>query len=249
VSAHGEFRRACNGVAQCFSGRYRVSPWLVAGVTSWWRLRLLDSNPGWGGLLVSVERCFEFCRRVEAEPSSTNSAAIGDFDENGTLDVFFANYRTPNRMCLGDGTGGFECTDVSAPDNPSTSADVGDVNGDGHLDVLLGQHEPGLARETYADQICLGDGTGALDCSRIPSPRDASFSGTDEVLLADVNNDGNLDYFSMGAPFDLLCLGDGDGGFECLPQLLEVRDERGFAVPGGFSGIAIIEPEPFRSGT
>lgn len=33
------------------------SPWV------WWRLGLLVSNPEWGGLLGSIERCFELCGR------------------------------------------------------------------------------------------------------------------------------------------------------------------------------------------
>ena len=33
------------------------SPWV------WWRLGLLVSNPAWGGLVGSIERCFELCGR------------------------------------------------------------------------------------------------------------------------------------------------------------------------------------------
>jgi hypothetical protein len=159
---------------------------------------------------------------------------IGDFDENGTLDIYYANWGTPNRLCLqptGE-PGEFDCIDTSSPDY-STAAEVGDVNGDGHLDLLVG-HD-GWEQDPAPDELCLGDGTTAFACSAVPG----NHSYTAALALADMNGDGNLDYLLLGEP-NLLCIGAGDGEFECVHLDLEVRDDRGFGVVGGFTGVAVL---------
>ena len=42
-----------------------------------------------------------------------------------------------SRVCLGDGDGGFECSDLSDEVLAATGVALGDVNGDGELDVVL----------------------------------------------------------------------------------------------------------------
>ena len=47
-------------------------------------------------------------------------AAVGGVDGDGNVDVVFANAsRERNRVCLGDGSGGFTCGDVSINSNTS----------------------------------------------------------------------------------------------------------------------------------
>lgn len=67
-------------------------------------------------------------------------AALGDFDEDGKLDIV-AVERGPSRLvlALGDGKGAFQSTggiDVLAPFKPFTIA-VADLDGDKHLDVAM----------------------------------------------------------------------------------------------------------------
>ena len=77
----------------------------------------------------------------------TQAVALGDLDEDGDLDAFFANDNitvygsSPNWLFLNSGTGVF--TDVTAADLPAVVADtravaLGDVDGDGDLDILAG---------------------------------------------------------------------------------------------------------------
>lgn len=61
----------------------------------------------------------------------TNPAWAG-FNGDGKLDAIFANVLDQtNRVCLGDGGGGFTCSDVSANTTDSNNVAVGDVNGEG----------------------------------------------------------------------------------------------------------------------
>ena len=53
------------------------------------------------------------CSNVSADTDATYGLALGDVNGDGDLDAAFANYLDQNRVCLGDGSGGFTCTDVS----------------------------------------------------------------------------------------------------------------------------------------
>ncbi len=47
------------------------------------------------------------------------SMALGDVNGDTKVDAVFANQNQPNRVCLGDGAGGFTCSDVSSDTNDS----------------------------------------------------------------------------------------------------------------------------------
>ena len=62
------------------------------------------------------------CRDVSGDTFVSFGVALGDVD--GDLDAVFAdgagvNYGQRNRVCLGDGSGKFKCSDVSADQNYS----------------------------------------------------------------------------------------------------------------------------------
>lgn len=81
-------------------------------------------------------------------------AALGDFDEDGALDVV-AVERTPARLvlALGDGKGGFVvggATDIAAPFKPFTIA-VADLDGDEHLDVVMVDDQTPELRRFHGD--------------------------------------------------------------------------------------------------
>jgi hypothetical protein len=197
------------------------------------------------------------CSVVDDEPAETRAVGSGDFDEDGRVDLVFANYRTPNRLCFNE-TDGFDCIDISIAD-AGRAVDVGDVNDDGHLDLLVGRADDLGDADANQTHLCLGDGTGLLECQ--PTPWESG--GAEDVLLTDVNGDGNLDYLKLNvpwAPWDLapdelpipadraegeptnatLCLGIGEGTFECSALDLLWVDERGVAIRGVFTGLARI---------
>ena len=86
--------------------------------------------------------------------------AFGLVDGDGNLDAVFANVGEPNRVCLGDGGGGFTCSDVSTDTNISTGVAFGLVDGDGNLDVVF-------ANSSEPNRVCLGDGGAGFTCSDV----------------------------------------------------------------------------------
>ena len=138
------------------------------------------------------------------------SAAVGDFNRAGKLDLAIANSSDYTvTVLLGDGTGGF----TAAPGSPfpvgtvPESVAVGDFNGDG---------KPDLAVANFNDNtvtVLLGDGTGGFAAaSGSPFPVG---SGPWFVAVGDFNGDGKPDLaianFNDGTVTVLL--GNGTGGF------------------------------------
>ena len=64
-------------------------------------------------------------------PHADRAVALADLDGNETLDIVFASAVThrgePNRMCLGDGEGRFECRNVSGDLLDSSGVAVGQL--------------------------------------------------------------------------------------------------------------------------
>ena len=66
------------------------------------------------------------CADVSAQTKITTDVALGDVDGDTNPDAVFANQNGRNRVCLGNGSGGFACSDVSTDANPSNSVALGE---------------------------------------------------------------------------------------------------------------------------
>ena len=143
------------------------------------------------------------CSNVSGDVYATNDMAAGDVNNDGDLDVVFANVNNQrDRVCLGDGSGGFSCSDVSSDTGGTADVALGDANNDGNLDAIFA---------TGAGRLCLGNGSGTFICDDIG----LSAGDVGAVAVGDINEDGNLDaVFGMGGR-NQLCLGNGSGGFAC----------------------------------
>jgi tetratricopeptide (TPR) repeat protein len=165
---------------------------------------------------------------------------LGDYDNDGDLDIFVANDRLqPNRFFHNEGDGSF--TERARTLHlagfaqqrrfgNTLGAVFGDVDGDGDLDLFVANRaEPRTLR--YADTSMLYINQGRPDYSFLPGWEGSGLLyGPDQVqpAFADVNNDGHLDLYVVShAPgqIAMLYLGGGDGTFSNVTWLSGVGVE------------------------
>ncbi len=145
---------------------------------------------------------------------TTYGIALGDFNNDDILDMASAGIggdRLAIRLGAGDGTFGDQAA-IGASSNSSFGLDFGDINNDGNLDLI----RP-LSTPTVNIEISFGRGDGTFDSPLILI---GEVQDQREAVLADINNDGNLDVLGLGLNFDFSAvafrayLGHGDGTFE-----------------------------------
>ncbi len=135
----------------------------------------------------------------------TWSAAVGDLDGDGSLDVVVGTYSSllPNRVYLNDGMGGLSL--ASSLDNPGRTESValGDLNGDGALDLVVGN-------AGQQNLVYLNDGSGGLGSGTPFGTAD----WTTSVALGDLDGDGARDLVVANYhQQNVVYLNDGSGGF------------------------------------
>jgi hypothetical protein len=119
---------------------------------------------------------FSSCQDVSGDAFTSTAVALGKVDGDNNLDVVFANTGAVNRVCLGDGDGGFSCGNVNSDAFASNGVALGDVNGDGDLDAVF-------ANFAQKNRVCVGSGLGFFACSNVSS---SAFKST-AVALGQLN--------------------------------------------------------------
>ncbi|HSK08341.1 MAG TPA: VCBS repeat-containing protein [Vicinamibacterales bacterium] len=193
-------------------------------------------------------------RYAEENYTVTKAVALGDFNEDGALDLVSNapdHYLQGMVMLMSDGDGGhaLELREDTVGLREFRRVFARDVDRDGHLDlVFLGsvqQHEgPGLAA-----MVRFGDGTGGF-------PRHATTFFPDanviEMQMADFNGDGHDDIAVqavVGFPGDLflaISYHDGDEGFG--PLLVTDQSFHYGSAIGDFDGDGAAEISGFEGG-
>ncbi len=156
----------------------------------------------------------------------SQDVAVGDVNNDGKLDaVFAASFDQPSQVCLGDGLGGLDCSDIST--NPADllgprGVALGKINGDDFLDAIF------VTRSGFINRVCLWDESldGFICANMIDDPNEPKGFDSNAVALGDVDGNGTLDAvvanFAKPPLFNapdknLICLGNGLGGFTCSP--------------------------------
>lgn len=187
-----------------------VNPGKVVSNTVFFTIRKTSKS-----IAMAGKQVFENCSAV----------AVGDFNNDGILDVAWAG--STLNVSLGDGRGGFQAPISSNTEYvPTFQMIVGDFNGDGNLDVA------GMAGDgTVGVFLGNGDGTFSQKWSYYLEGS-GSF-----IATADFDQNGILDLYVTGSELGVqwfqIFLGIGDGTF----SLYQTYDINGFAI---FAGLAAI---------
>jgi Ca2+-binding RTX toxin-like protein len=172
--------------------------------------------------------------------SNPLSVTLGDFNEDGNLDLVTANqgenpFSGSNgtaSVLLGTGTGSFEPASSFTVGNSPTSVAVADFNRDNNLDFAVTNFALGNINSTVS--VLFGNGTGSFP---IVSTLNSGVSFFPSILAADFNNDNNPDIvIGSGGPSVSLLLGNGTTSFQS-PILSQT--ELSFPAPdavGDFNG-------------
>ena len=140
-------------------------------------------------------------------PSST-SAAQGDFDGDGDLDIFLGNSGA-NSVWANDGSGVFTSVQQGLGSGNSRGTEAGDLDGDGDLDIFT-------ANRGTANGVWMNGGNGQFSGGQT-----LGNSGSYDVSLGDVDGDGDLDAFVANAfQANRVWVNNGSGSFADSGQTL-----------------------------
>lgn len=145
-----------------------------------------------GGVFVDVapELGMEGDKRSKSEGGV--DCAVGDYDNDGDLDLFVANYGR-NYLYKNDGAGGF--SEVSEKvgiigDDHMVGASWGDYDNDGLLDLYVAGYEGPAEERVPVDRLFHNEGEHFIEMNIKTSPLNGADHG---IQWADFDRDGDLD--------------------------------------------------------
>ncbi len=159
----------------------------------------------------------------------TEHVLSADFNRDGYPDlIFVAEEDHAHQLFLGGAGGVFtDASDRLPKMSEGNGLAVGDVNGDGLPDIVMGnsaEERPGKPRASGQNFLWLNDpkqpGT-FIDATATHLP--AYEDDTQDIALADVDGDGDLDMVVANeSPPNRLLLNDGKGHFREAPKALQL---------------------------
>ena len=146
-----------------------------------------------GTTFVDVAPTFGMTGPARTTAEGGVGCALGDYDNDGNLDVFVANYGH-NQLYRNHGDGTF--TEVARTvgidvENHAVSADWGDYDNDGDLDLFVASYVGSTPDQQPADALFRNDGAGRF--KDILAKENALNAADHSVQFVDYDHDGGLD--------------------------------------------------------
>jgi hypothetical protein len=143
--------------------------------------------------------------------SQPYAIGVGDFNNDGGLDIVVTNWGTQNiGVLLGYGNGSFAATitSTSGDVSPPTAVAVGDINNDDRLDIVVAYYHANNV------EVCLGYGNGSFSVTKTYST--GKGSAPIGVTVVDIDSDSHLDIIvpNFGTDSVGILFGYGNGSFQ-----------------------------------
>jgi hypothetical protein len=171
----------------------------------------------------NVDRLLPFMRSAEGP-----KMAVADVNNDGTEDLFIGSSKNNIASLFIQKNSTFIKKETTAFNNQRAAEDAEsvffDADNDGDLDLYVcsGGVETSKYSANYLDKLYLNDGTGNFTLSNQKLPTTAQYHSSSSVVVADIDNDNDLDLFvgeraipnRYGAPGSgFLLINDGTGKF------------------------------------
>lgn len=157
---------------------------------------------------------------------------MGDFNNDGLVDLFFSGNQVDNKLYLNRGEFSFlditEQAGVASKNVWTTGVSIADINGDGWLDIYICKSGD-IKGENRHNELFLNQGpSGEADGLQTISFKEVSKAyGLDDLGLSthaaffDYDLDGDLDCYLLNNSFRSI------GNYDLIPGQREIRDESG----------------------
>ena len=167
--------------------------------------------------------------------NSSLAVAVGDFNNDGNLDLVMSDSALEVVSLLGNGDGTFQSPVSSFVPDSVTSITVGDFNSDGNSDLAVILPNSGSSQAA----VLLGNGNGSFS-GALFVPNNLPNWAANGIAVGDLNGDGSLDLVTAGTQSSAFCflsfvLGEDDGLFSSPPNDISGAGCAG-VVAGDFNG-------------